>query len=178
MQVSRERKVDWDDDDPYQIPDNYLPKHKGGELLSKDEEIERDNNPPEVEIEENKEKPGHLQSHPHNHEEKIGNLEGDAHKSNEESIEQKKEIKKVDEQVIENKPEVKVEEAKFNDPLTEKSPKLIEEPVVKDNYPSLHEISRQVDEEKQKNNPKEVQKKEKQQKSREGNAACKKCVVQ
>ena len=35
------------------------------------------NNPPEVEIEENKEKPGHLQSHPHNHEEKIGDLEGD-----------------------------------------------------------------------------------------------------
>ena len=41
MQVSREKKIDWDDDDPYQIPDNYLPKHGGGELFSKDEEEER-----------------------------------------------------------------------------------------------------------------------------------------
>lgn len=55
MQVSREKKIDWDDDDPYQIPDNYLPKHGGGELFSKDEEEERKKVP--VENIEEKERP-------------------------------------------------------------------------------------------------------------------------
>ena len=172
MQVSRERKVDWDDDDPYQIPDNHLPKHRGGELLSKDEELERKNNPSEIEIDRN------VVNNCHQDEERNYDLEVGIQKDKKEFIEDDQEIETVDEQVIENKVDERLEESKFNDPLLGETNKTKEEPVGKDKYPSLYDISRQVDEEKQKNNPEELPKVEKKQKSREGQSACKKCVVQ
>lgn len=157
MEKTSKRVVDWDDDDPYQIPDDRLPKIKEGEIGVEIEEPKKhshhDNKPEEipepVKPEETEEK--HKKKHK-------------KHKKHKES--EDAEIKGV---------QLNDEE---NDPL--KNPPKHEPEVKKEEtslYPSMHEIVKHVDEQNEIEHP-EKKETHKKHKNTEGHQSCKKCIIQ
>ncbi|OMJ69576.1 hypothetical protein SteCoe_32665 [Stentor coeruleus] len=169
MQVAIEKKIEWDDDDPYQIPDSHLPKIKEGEIIDiseKPEKAHSKNSDKHTEIPKPEENP--VQAFPDStkvqEQEKTEKKHKKSHKNKEKSA---------DTQQVTNE----------NDPLratssNQKKAVEVEEPL----YPSMYEIVKHVDEEKEKIKPADNKEQEEAPKhknhNREGHASCKKCIIQ
>lgn len=169
MQVAIEKKVEWDDDDPYQIPDSHLPKIKEGEIVDKSkgpEKIQSKSSDKNTEIIKPEENSG--QPHPHTTEvqehEKSEKKHKKKHKNKEKSADTR--------QIVDENDPLRAPQASQN------KAKEVEEPL----YPSMYEIVKHVDEEKEKVKPADEKVQEEAQKSkthsREGHASCKKCIIQ
>jgi hypothetical protein len=155
MLVER-KKVDYDEDDPYQIPDNRLPNIPAGE-------IKENNFNPQAEK--------HLESQ---NDRKI-----EPEPVEQEKVENPKEVavepndQNKDPQVVE-----KNLEPNYNDPLREEVKNSPENKEIRENYPSIISITKHVDEEKQKLNPDSTSPKpQSKHNAREGSTACKKCLI-
>lgn len=165
METSSKRVVDWDDDDPYQIPDDRLPKIKEGEIGVEIEE------PKKHKHHENKEKsvtPERLEEIP---EPAISEETEEKHKKK-----HRKHKKHEDSEENEIKG-VQLNDGE-NDPL--KNPPKHELETKKEEtslYPSMHEIVKHVDEKNEKEHP-EKKENHKKHNNGEGHQSCKKCLIQ
>jgi hypothetical protein len=185
MEVSAKKKIDWDDDDPYAIPPEHLPKIKGGKHGG-DVEIE--------EPEHHSKKKSHKHHDEHEQHEKIDEVKKDDKQMIEEEHEhhEKKEKHKKKEKHDKNeleteknhshsKNESNKEKSNVDDPLQHQSKKSEHHEGTKEEalYPSLHEIVKPIDDEKKKAHPERLQEEPaKKHKTREGQASCKKCLIQ
>ncbi|OMJ66995.1 hypothetical protein SteCoe_35965 [Stentor coeruleus] len=168
--VAIEKKAEWDEDDPYQIPDSNLPVIKEGEITGKSEKpvkIKSKNSNKNIETT----KP----------EENLGQPLPDTIIVQEQEKSEKKYKEKNNKNNEKSDTQQVVDE---NDPLrasseSQNKAKVEEKEVI---YPSMHEIIKHVDEEKEKINPTEEKVQENAPKSkshnREGHSSCKKCIIQ
>ena len=183
MEVSSKRVVDWDDDDPYQIPPDRLPKIKEGEIGVEIEE------PKKHKKHSHEDKSEEVQSAPvHSNEVTYSEKPEKKHKKHRKHRQQDEEVvveldkedpKESNERQQQDFDRTPVNNKEEFDPLKNPPTQTLEVKNEKSNlYPSLHEVVKHVDEENEKVHPDHKEEHHKTHKSREGHQSCKKCIVQ